>query len=190
MSEIAKREVTVDEFFEWQKDQERKYELVDGMPVLTVKEITGVSDRHDTVTINAIAALGSRLRGKPCFPRTGNRSVRTIRGTRRPDVLIECAKPDPLSLDAADPRVVIEVLSPSTTRYDRFRKLEEYKLNPAIRVILLVDTEAPRVMVWRRSADGWGYVDLAGLDPVIELPEIHAALPMAELYLDLAFETA
>jgi Uma2 family endonuclease len=105
-------------------------------------------------------------------------------------VLIECGKPDRTSWEAADPRVVIEVLSPSTTRYDRFQKLEEYKLLPAVYVILLVDTEAPRVTVWRRGESGWGYEDLAGLDATIQLPEIGTDLPLSELYADLSFDPA
>ena len=62
---------------------------------------------------------------------------------RRPDLLVECGSPAPTAMAADEPRVVMEILSPSTVRYDRFQKLEEYKTHPAIRVILLVDTEAP-----------------------------------------------
>lgn len=184
----ARQKMTVEEFFEWQQRQDRNYELVDGVPVLTVKAMTGATVRHDTVTVNAIIALGNRLRGTPCRPRTDDQSIRTFKGTRRPDISIECGRPDDRSMATQDPRVVIEVLSPSTTRYDRFQKLEEYKLVDAIRVILLVDTEAPRVTVWRRSESGWGHDDLAGLDAVIPLPEIGAELPLAELYADLSFD--
>lgn len=190
MGEQRHKKMTVEEFFEWQQSQDKNYELVDGVPVLAVKAMTGASDRHDAITVNAIASLAGRLRGKPCRPRTQDRAIRTFRGTRRPDVLIDCGKPDRTSWEAADPRVVIEVLSPSTTRYDRFRKLEEYKLLPAVYVILLVDTEAPRVTVWRRGESGWGYEDLAGLDATIQLPEIGTDLPLSELYADLSFDPA
>jgi len=188
MGEQLRKKMTVEEFFEWQKSQDKNYELVDGIPVLTVKAMTGASDRHDAITVNAIVSLGGRLRGKPCQPRTQDRAIRTFRGTRRPDVLIECGKPEKKSWEAADPRVVIEVLSPSTTRYDRFQKLEEYKVLTAVHVILLVDTEAPRVTVWRRNESGWGYEDLAGLDAIIWLPEIETELPLAELYAELSFD--
>jgi Uma2 family endonuclease len=187
MAEQLQKKMTVEEFFEWQEGQDRNYELVDGVPVMTVKAMTGASEKHDTVTVNAIASLHHRLRGKSCGPRTDDRSIRTFRGTRRPDILVECGKPDPRAMEAADPRVVIEVLSPSTTRYDRFQKLEEYKLNDAIRVILLVDTEAPRVTVWRRAREGWSNHELLGLEAVIDLSEIEAELPLSELYEGLTF---
>jgi Uma2 family endonuclease len=91
--------------------------------------------------------------------------------------------------DGGDPRVVIEVLSPSTTRYDRLQKLEEYKQHKAIRVILLIDTELPRVTIWRKDADGqWTSAETAGLEATIELPEIEANLPLADIYADLTFE--
>lgn len=190
MGETSQRRMTVEEFFDWQAGQDRNYELVDGIPVLTVKAMTGATVRHDRVTVNAIVSLGTRLKGKPCQPRTSDQSVRTFRGTRRPDISIECGTPDDRSMATEEPRIVMEILSPSTTRYDRFQKLEEYKLHPAIRVILLIDTEAPRVIVWRRSDDGWRYHEDAGLDAVIDLPEIDASLPLAELYDGLRFEGA
>jgi len=188
MAEYGHRKMSLDEFFEWQESQDRNYELVDGVPVLTIKAMTGATVRHDTVTVNAIVTLGSQLRGKPCKPRTSDQSIVTFRGTRRPDISIECGRPHERSLATDEPRVVIEVLSPSTTRYDRFQKLEEYKLHPGIRVILLVDTELPRVTVWRRGEAGWKYHEEAGLDASIALPEIEAALALADLYDGLAFE--
>lgn len=187
MAEQRHKKMTVEEFFEWQQRQDRNYELVDGVPVLTVKAMTGASARHDTVTVNAIVSLGNRLRGTPCRPRTDDQSVVTFRGTRRPDVSIECGRPDDRSMATVEPRVVIEVLSPSTTRYDRFQKLEEYKLHPAIRVILLIDTGQPRVTIWRREGSGWSNHERAGIEAIIDLPEVSAALPLSELYLDVDF---
>jgi Uma2 family endonuclease len=189
MSQAKQTKMTVEEFFDWQQRQDRNYELVDGVPVVTVKAMTGASRRHDRVTVNALATLHGALKGKPCSATTDDQSVLTDRGTRRPDITVDCGKADDSAMAVADPRVVIEVLSPSTTRYDRFQKLEEYKRHPAIRVILLVDSEAPQVTVWRRVVGVWTYAELPGLDAVIPLPEIDAELPLAELYADLTFET-
>ncbi len=184
------RKMTVEEFFEWQQRQDRNYELVDGLPVLTVKAMTGASDRHDRITVNAIVCLGTQLRGKPCRPKTSDTSVRTWRGTRRPDVSVECGNPDAKAMAADDPRVVIEILSPSTMRFDRFQKLAEYQRHPSIGVILLVDSEQPQVGVWRRSDDRWEETDATGLDAVIDLPEIDATLPLSELYYGVEFDAA
>ena len=106
---------------------------------------------------------------------------------RRPDLLVECGSPAPDSMEADEPRVVFEVLSPSTMRYDRIQKLEEYKTHPAIRVILLLDTEAPQLTVWRREDEAWARTELTGLEAVVELPEIGAKLPLGDLYEGLTF---
>ena len=50
-------------------------------------------------------------------------------------------------MTSVEPRVLIEVLSPSTMNYDRVKKLEEYKRLPSVRAVLLVDTETPRITV-------------------------------------------
>ena len=70
MGERQPKRMTPEEFFEWQARQDKNYELVDGIPVLPIKAMTGATARHDTVTVNAIIALGNQLRGKPCRPRT------------------------------------------------------------------------------------------------------------------------
>lgn len=99
------------------------------------------------------------------------------------------AEPAQEKMTAVEPRVAIEVLSPSTTRYDRFRKAEEYEQVPAIRVILLVGTENSRVTVGRREENTWvsheePWVphEEQGLDAVIALPEIATGLPLGELF--------
>jgi Uma2 family endonuclease len=189
MAEVLQKKMTVEEFFEWQQGQDKNYELVDGVPVLPIKSMTGATDRHDRITVNTIATLHQRLRGKPCRPKTADTSIRTFRGTRRPDVSVECGRPDPKSMAADEPRLIVEILSPSTTRYDRFQKLTEYQQHPTIKVILLVDTEAPQVTVWRSgSGSGWSSNEITGFDATIELPEIDAALPLSELYLDVTFD--
>ena len=187
MAEPARKKMTVEEFFEWQERQDKNYELVDGVPVLFHKAMTGASRRHDAITVNAIANLHRQLRGKPCRPSTSDQSVRTWRGTRRPDVSIDFGRGEDRSLETAEPRVVIEVLSPSTMRYDLFQTLDEYKQVATIQVILLVDVEQPRVSVWRRGADGWRFQEESGLSAVIGLPEVEAALPLAELFEGLEF---
>ena len=70
MSEPQQRRMTPDEFFEWQKRQDKNYELVDGIPVLPLKAMTGATLRHDRVTVNAMISLGNQLRGGPCRPQT------------------------------------------------------------------------------------------------------------------------
>lgn len=191
MSERDVRRMTPEEFFDWQKRQDRNYELVDGIPVLPLKSMTGATRIHDRLTVRALGLLDRQLLGRPCQPSTDDIAVRLPLGSvRRPDIVVDCSSFDPRMMEAGEPRVVIEILSPSTMSYDRMRKVDEYKTHPAIQVILLVDTEAPQLTVWRRQAEAWGRSEVVGLEAVVELPEIGATLPLADLYKGLTFETS
>lgn len=68
---------------------------------------------------------------------------------------------------------------------DSFKREREYRRHESIKVILLVDTEAPRVTVWRTGSSGRTAVEVEGLEAAIDMPEIDASLPH---YLGVEFE--
>lgn len=175
--------MTPDEFFAWQAEQEVNDELVDGLPVPTPKGMTGASRRHDVVTVNILRELATQLRGKPCRPHTDDIAVRNPNlNVRRPDIVVDCkSAPDRLT-EATEPRVLVEVLSSSTMHFDRFRKVEEYKNHEAVRVVLLVASEAPEVIVWRKEGDAWRSEIVEGTGATIPLPEIGARLALADIH--------
>jgi Uma2 family endonuclease len=188
MAEPQLRRMTQEEFFACQAKQDKLYELVDGLPVLPIKMMTGASQAHDRVVVNIIASLHSQLRGGPCRPTTDDLAVRIPAGNvRRPDVTVECGKAGPRDMDVREPRAVIEVLSPSTMSFDRFRKLLEYQTIPGLACILLIDTEAPRVDMSVRSPDGSRQDRYEGLDARIGLPGIGATLSLADVFEGLGF---
>src|SRR5215208_2313580 len=70
MSELQLHRMTPEEFFAWQAKQDKLYELVDGLPVLPLKMMTGASRAHDRVVVNIIRELANQLRGGPYQPTT------------------------------------------------------------------------------------------------------------------------
>ena len=115
---------------------------------------------------------------------SANTALRTApRTARRPNVSVDCAPPRAASYEAHRPTVVIEVLSPSTRKIDRFTKLEEYRRHPSLRHILLIDPDAVAAKLYSRPDEGaWSDVDLIGSDAVIEFSAIEVALPLGALY--------
>jgi Uma2 family endonuclease len=192
MAEPKLHRMSADEFFAWQEKQDRLYELVDGLPVLPLKMMTGASQAHDRAVVNIIAALHRQLRGGPCRPTTDDLAVRIPAGNiRRPDVTIECGQAGRRDMAVRDPRVVIEVLSPSTMSFDRFRKVLEYQTVSPLTHILLVDTEAPRIDVLARSGtETWTSMRYEGLVATIDLPTIKASLALAEVFEGIDFDEA
>ena len=190
MAEPKLPRMTPDEFLAWQEKQDKLYELVDGLPVLPLKMMTGATRAHDRVAVNILASLHRQLRGGPCAPTTDALAVRIPAGNiRRPDITVECGQGTRRGTSVEEPRVVIEVLSPSTRTFDRFRKLIEYQSIDSLRHILLVDTEAPRVDMVTRQPDGrWVPAAYEGLDAVIDLTAVGASLGLADVFEGVAFE--
>ncbi|KQP83428.1 hypothetical protein ASF60_22155 [Methylobacterium sp. Leaf113] len=183
MADAVRLTMTPEDFFVWQRDQDELYELVDGHPVPRHRMMTGASMQHDRATVNIIVSLGMQLRGKSCRPTTANISIRTsIRGLRRPDVMVECAPLVPDTYEAREPKLVVEVASPSTTTIDQTRKVEEYKRHPTLAYILLVETLKPQALLYRRIGDDWEIETFEGLDAVIDMAAIGATLAMADIY--------
>jgi Uma2 family endonuclease len=183
MAEPQRRLMTPEEFFAWQENQEERYELVDGIPV-PLRGMTGASNSHDAVVIDTIISLGNQLRGGPCRVTSADTAVRTaVRGIRRPDVTVECAPINRNSYEAHAPRLVVEVLSPSTRQIDRIRKLEEYKRLPTLTMIMFMEPNLPQVLLLRREEHGeWRDESFSGLDATISLSDFGAMLSLRDIY--------
>jgi Uma2 family endonuclease len=89
---------------------------------------------------------------------------------------------------ATEPKLVIEVLSPSTRGFDSHRKVLEYKSQPEIGYILLVDSINPCVLAHFRDGDGWGEIMYDKVDDIIEFPEIGASLALSDIYDGIEFK--
>ena len=61
MAQTAQKPMTIDEFLDWQSLQDKNYELVDGIPVLPLKSMTGATQRHDRIVVNFLADEQIRL---------------------------------------------------------------------------------------------------------------------------------
>ena len=82
----------------------------------------------------------------------------------------------------------MEVLSESTCRTDMGEKKDAYLSIPSLRVLILAETDASRITVYRRRAEGgFDAEEYSGLGEVILLPEIGAELPLAEIYDGISF---
>jgi Uma2 family endonuclease len=180
-TDAASRRWQPEEFFAWQERQPERYELVDGFPV---RMMAGAKNVHDDIVVNVLTELRNQLRGSGCRPFTSDGSVETKPGQiRRADVGVDGGRRDPNATKATSPRVVAEVLSPTTRDFDTIGKLEEYKLVESLECIVVIEPNAPEVIVWARADDrSWRKAIRQGLDQEIDIPEIGVTLPLKEIY--------
>lgn len=181
--------MTVEEFFDWHERQEEKYELIDGRPVLKFPPdpLTGMASgtvAHGAIIMNASAALRAQLRGKRCRPMPSDVAIRMLDGrVRYPDVSVDCGPFDPQARAAAQPVLVLEVLSPSTSWAEHGKKLADYRAVESLRTIVLIDQSQRFAQVWSRNDDGaWRLEEFEEAASVLRFPEIDAELAFEELY--------
>ena len=178
----AYRRVTVREFLAMDLG-EAKAELVDGMILM----MAGGSPRHAAIAANLIAALINRLRGSPFRPYGSDLAVRTGEDSIRfPDVSVYCR--DDATQDTGDkklpgaPRVIFEVLSPSTASNDQITKLAEYRALAGVAGIVFVDPENERVRLVEPGAARESVWLPPGSD--LDLPMLGISLPHSEMFED------
>jgi Uma2 family endonuclease len=141
--------------------------------------------------VNVGTLLSNALRGKPCRTYSSDLRVR-VRETglaTYPDVAVICGAieldpDDPKKQTAINPRVVVEVLSPSTEDYDRGEKLGHYKRIPSLAEVVLIAHDRHEIEIVRREADGSWSREIAREDGVAHLISIHCLLPVQDIYFD------
>jgi Uma2 family endonuclease len=148
-------------------------------------------NRHNRIATNTLGALGVSLRGRRCQPFNSDTKIRIRLPTQTrfyyPDASVIC-EPNPDDDTFQDhPAVIAEVLSRSTRRIDEGEKKDAYLTIPSLNVYMLVEQDAPRVTVHRRTEAGFVREVYDGLDVVIPLSEIEIDLPLAEIYAGVEF---
>jgi Uma2 family endonuclease len=101
-----------------------------------------------------------------------------------PDVVVTCGGQDADPEDmVTNPTVVVEVLSPSTERWDRVGKFAEYRRVASLREYLLVSQDEARIEWYTRRDDGaWVYEEVSGLDGVCRLEILGVTLSLKRIY--------
>ena len=183
---VTDRRVSREEYLEGELVSEIKHEYVAG----NVYAMSGGSWEHGQLAVNFIRSAGNQLEGKPCKPMGSDFSVRVPLSERDdafyyPDGLIQCSPIPPKSQYTDAPTVILEVLSPSTRRNDETLKLRDYLTIPELRVYIMAEVDSPLLVLYRREGEGFRREVLAGLDAVLELPEVGLSIPLAELYRDV-----
>ena len=152
--------------------------------------MAGANRRHQQkFATNAIRVVGNQLQGRKCQPFTSDTFVRIPAGNSRlPDLGVDCGPFDDAALEAIEPTLVVEILSPDYRTFDRNDKLEEYKTVPTLEYILLIDPDHPHIrLYWRNSNRNWTSDRMAGLDAVVEMPILGLRLQLSDIYAGLVF---
>lgn len=140
------------QFLDWEAAQAQRHEFVAG----EVFAMAGADDAHVTVALNVAMALRRHLAGTPCrvYMSDMKLAVRESQGVYYPDVMVTCSEADRASaLVKSEPKLLVEVLSPSTAAFDRGDKFADYRRLASLQEYALVDPKTRRSDVYRKGAD-------------------------------------
>ena len=117
---VLQSEMSGDAFLAWEALQAERHDFVAG----EVFAMAGAEDRHVTVSLNVAIALRQHLAGTPCRTFIADMKVQAQDAFFYPDVLVSCSEADRASaLVKREPKLIVEVLSPSTAACDRGREV-------------------------------------------------------------------
>lgn len=179
MSSVAATQLpTVDSFLEWERLQDERYELLDGLTCA----MTGGTLKHNMIVGNLRHVLRTAVPAT-CLVFSENVKVIVDESVTYPDVLVTCAPVDDDNVDHVDsPTLIVEVLSNSTQAYDRGRKWLAYQRIPSLQQYVLVSQDEARIESYRRADEGWAYTIVTGLDASVRLEPLTSPTPLADIY--------
>ena len=188
MTAAKKLKMTVAEFLASERTAARKHEFLNG----EIFAMAGASRLHNRVKENLIVQVGGRVWGGPCHSYSSDQRVQIPETglITYPDFLIVCGEDefspdDPETL--TNPRVIIEVLSPSTEDYDRHGKFTHYQRLPSLQEYVLFSQEEVRVERFVRQADdSWQLTVYADPAADFELMTVPLRVPLADLFRGVA----
>jgi Uma2 family endonuclease len=192
MSQQVITYISPEEYLRLERQAEHKSEYVNG----EIFAMTGASLKHNLVSGNIFGELRQQLKGRECQAYTGEMRVKvTATGLYTyPDVVIVCGEPkfeDKYFDTLLNPTVLVEVLSPSTERYDRIAKSSYYRTLDSLAEHLLVAQDEVRLEQYVKQPDGqWLFFESTSLDAVVEFPSISCSLALRDVYDKVTFDQA
>jgi len=179
------------EYFTLEQETRQKHEFYNG----NVITMPGASYFHNLIAANIITELNNALdkAGKNYFVCTSDMKIRVprLRSFVYPDAVVICENPEFYNGRTdiiLNPLLVAEVLSASTSDYDRFGKFHEYKTIHSFKEYVLIEQTQPWVIASFKTAERtWTDTEAEGLDASILLQSIGCNITLQRIYKGIHF---
>jgi len=191
MSSLLKEQyIPPEEYLASERRAETKSEYYDG----TVYAMSGASPMHNVIVGNLITELNTQLRKTPYLVFPSDMKVR-LPDSRKyfyPDLSVVCDTPvyaDDQKDALLNPLIIVEVLSDSTSAYDRGKKFHAYQQIESLQEYLLVAQDRRSVDHYHRQTnESWVYVSARGDDGLVTLATVDCRLSFRDVYNKVAIE--
>ncbi|MDO9170182.1 MAG: Uma2 family endonuclease [Methylobacter sp.] len=143
----ANNKISEEEYLQGELVAEFKHELIDG----AIYAMAGASENHNLLSINMLSELRNKLRGTPCRTFIADMKVKVASDFFYPDVMVVCEKNSNSEYYQQSPVIIVEVLSPSTRKFDKTAKRLKYQNISTLEEYVLIDQTIAEVEVFRRK---------------------------------------
>jgi Uma2 family endonuclease len=127
-----------------------------------LKAWPAVRGAHHRISLNIATTLNTALQGTSCAPYMAGMRLRVAAAAGRtqtayfyPDIFVHCGPPPPeQATEIENPKLIIEVLSPSTEEFDRTEKFAAYATIASLEELVLVNSYPPYdIEIFRRDSN-------------------------------------
>ena len=192
MTAVPKRKLTADEYLTIERDAEFRSEFYDGV----MYAMAGATVQHNRVKENLAREIGNLLIRGSCELFSSDQRV-LVNQTglyAYPDIVVVCGPVETVGNDGltvVNPRILIEVLSPSTELYDRNVKLRHYGRIESLQEYILAAQGEPQIDRYVRQTDGtWLLKVFHGIEETFSLTSLPIEIPLADVYRNVVFPEA
>jgi Uma2 family endonuclease len=178
---------TVNDYLALESASEFRHEYYQGY----IYDMAGGSPAHAIIVGNAMRSIGDKMVKKGCTTYSSDMCVKTPTSTYAyPDFTALCGKPlyitEQRVTSLINPQLIVEVLSPTTAKYDQTDKFDEYSSIPEFNTYLLIWQDRPLIELRIRvNADTWQTRRFEGLEAVVPISTFNIEIPLADLYLNI-----
>ncbi len=190
-TETVTRKYTIEEYLQLEEKSAVKHHFVHGemIPML------GATPTHNLIAGNFITELNIELRQKEkeYYVLTSGSQIYIpkLKNFVYPDAVVVCEMIEiyPGSTTViTNPLLIVEVLSPSTARYDRTDKFFDYKRIPSFKEYVLVEQNLPLITTsFRTNNYTWEDSEAEGLTSSIYLKSLDCTLDLKKIYRGIKF---
>ncbi|WP_414622661.1 Uma2 family endonuclease [Calothrix sp. CCY 0018] len=174
------------EYLEWEKTQELRYEYIDGEVFLR----TGKTKIHNRICFNLYIELDRLLVDKEWEIYACEVKLKiTSKSYHYPDVTVTCDERDKQAIDMIrHPCLIVEVLSPSTEAFDRGKKFTRYRQSSTLKEYVLIASDEIAVECFRRNDEGLWVLRTYGEGDTLNLESVGISIPVEKLYRRVRFD--
>jgi Uma2 family endonuclease len=184
--EVPSMHMTEEEYLAFDRASDWKHEYIDGKVIA----MSGGTAFHGGVAAGFIGEFRNALEGRKC--RVYTPDVRVYSPEKRsyvyPDASVVCGRPeyrDATKDTILNPKVIVEVLSPSSEEYDRVKKFALYRSIPSLMHYVIAAQDKPLLEVHTRQEDGSWDCRVYGPGDKVAFAALDCKLDMDLVYRDV-----